>query len=151
MSIGLDHPGPTLGPPEELAHGDFEMVVRRLADDLAFGTDTSLFTGSGLEYAQSRPYEPGDPVKQIDWRMSARTSRTYVKEYEALKRVDVNIVVDTSASMAVGSTRITKQDLAIWLASAIGVLAQRRLSPCSVIGGGDRRTRVEPSLLRSDL
>ncbi|MDG1358807.1 MAG: DUF58 domain-containing protein, partial [Phycisphaerales bacterium] len=76
MSIGLDHPGPTLGPPEELAHGDFEMVVRRLADDLAFGTDTSLFTGSGLEYAQSRPYEPGDPVKQIDWRMSARTSRT---------------------------------------------------------------------------
>lgn len=151
MSIGLDHPGPVLGPPEELAHGDFEMVVRRLADDLAFGTDTSMFTGSGLEYAQSRPYEPGDPVKQIDWRMSARTSRTYVKEYEALKRVDVNIVVDTSASMAVGSTRTTKQDLAIWLAAAIGVLAQRRLSPCSVIGGGDRRTRVEPSLLRSDL
>ena len=151
MSIGLDHSGPMLGPPEELAHGDFEMVVRRLADDLAFGTDTSLFTGAGLEYAQSRPYEPGDPVKQIDWRISARTSRTYVKEYEALKRIDVNIVVDTSASMSVGSTRITKQGLAIWLASAIGVLAQRRLSPCSVIGGGERRTRVEPSLLRSDL
>ena len=151
MPVGLDQSAPTLGPPEELAHGDFEMVVRRLADDLAFGTDTSLFTGSGLEYAQSRPYEPGDPVKQIDWRMLARTSRTYVKEYEALKRIDVNIVVDTSASMAVGSTRITKQALAIWLASAIGVLAQRRLSPCSVIGGGERRTRVEPSLLRSDL
>ena len=151
MSIGLDHPGQVLGPPDELAHGDFEMVVRRLADDLAFGTDTSLFTGAGLEYAQSRPYEPGDPVKQIDWRISARTSRTYVKEYEALKRIDVNIVLDTSASMSVGSTRLTKQGLAIWLASAIGVLAQRRLSPCSVIGGGERRTRVEPSLLRSDL
>ena len=108
MSIGLDHSGPMLGPPDELAHGDFEMVVRRLADDLAFGTDTSLFTGAGLEYAQSRPYEPGDPVKQIDWRISARTSRTYVKEYEALKRIDVNILVDTSASMSVGSTRITK-------------------------------------------
>ena len=78
--------GPRLGPPEELARGDFEMVIRRLADDLAFGTDTSLFTGSGLEYAQSRPYEPGDPIKQIDWRMTARASRTYVKEYEALKK-----------------------------------------------------------------
>ena len=72
---GMAHePGSRLGPPEELSHGDFEMVVRRLADDLAFGTDASLFTGSGIEYAQSRPYEPGDPIKQIDWRMTARTT-----------------------------------------------------------------------------
>ncbi|MCH2144290.1 MAG: DUF58 domain-containing protein [Phycisphaerales bacterium] len=140
-----------LGPPEELARGDFEMVVRRLADDLAFGTDTSLFTGSGLEYAQSRPYEPGDPIKQIDWRMTARTSRTYVKEYEALKRTAVHLLLDTSASMAVSSTRLSKHQVAVWMASAIGVLAQRRLSPCSVIGAGERTTRFEPSLLRSDL
>lgn len=151
MPLEVDHSERVLGPPEELARGDFEMVVRRLADDLAFGTDTSLFTGAGLEYAQSRPYEPGDPVKQIDWRISARSDRTYVKEYEALKRVDVNILVDTSASMTVGSTPLTKQGLAIWLASAIGVLAQRRLSPCAVVGGGERRTRIQPSLLRSDL
>ena len=143
--------GSRLGPPEELSHGDFEMVVRRLADDLAFGTDTSLFTGSGIEYAQSRPYEPGDPIKQIDWRMTARTTRTYVKEYEALKRTSVNLVVDTSASMSVSSIPLTKHDLAVWIAAAIGVLAQRRLSPCAVIGAGERRTRVEPSLLRSDL
>jgi uncharacterized protein (DUF58 family) len=143
--------GPRLGPPEELARGDFEMVIRRLADDLAFGTDTSLFTGSGLEYAQSRPYEPGDPIKQIDWRMTARASRTYVKEYEALKRTSVHLLVDTSASMAVSSTPLSKHDLAIWIASAVGVLAQRRLSPCAVIGAGERTTRFEPSLLRSDL
>ena len=49
---------PELGPPDELSHGDFELVVRRLADDLAFGTDASRFVGSGLEYAQSRPYAP---------------------------------------------------------------------------------------------
>ena len=140
-----------LGPPDELARGDFEMVVRRLADDLAFGTDTSLFTGSGLEYAQSRPYEPGDPIKQIDWRMTARSTRTYVKEYEALKRTGVYLLLDTSASMAVSSTRLSKHDLAVWAASAIGVLAQRRLSPCAVVGAGERTTRFEPSLLRSDL
>lgn len=127
------------------------MVVRRLADDLAFGTDASMFTGSGLEYAQSRPYEPGDPIKQIDWRMTARSTRTYVKEYEALKRTDVHLLLDTSASMSVASTSLTKHALAVWIASAVGVLAQRRLSPCAVIGAGERTTRFEPSLLRSDL
>jgi uncharacterized protein (DUF58 family) len=151
MTDARSAPNSGLGPPEELARGDFEMVVRRLADDLAFGTDASMFTGSGLEYAQSRPYEPGDPIKQIDWRMTARSTRTYVKEYEALKRTDVHLLLDTSASMSVASTSLTKHALAVWIASAVGVLAQRRLSPCAVIGAGERTTRFEPSLLRSDL
>ena len=56
-------PPGTLRKPDELARGDFEMVVRRLADDLAFGADNSLFVGGGLEYAGSRPYQPGDPVR----------------------------------------------------------------------------------------
>ncbi|MCH2133763.1 MAG: DUF58 domain-containing protein [Phycisphaerales bacterium] len=145
----VDHP--ELGPPDELAHGDFEMVVRRLADDLAFGTDTSRFVGSGLEYAQSRVYAPGDSIRQIDWRLTARTRETYVKEYEALKRTAVYLVVDTSASMAVSSTALSKHDLAVWVASAVGLVAQRRLSPCAVMGAGDRTTRFLPSLLRSDL
>lgn len=142
---------PDLVPPDELAHGDFEMVVRRLADDLAFGTDASLFTGSGLEYAQSRRYEPGDPIKQIDWRLTARTTGTWIKEYEALKRTAVYLVLDTSASMAVSSTRLSKHDLAVWIAAAVGLIAQRRLSPCAVIGAGERTARFQPSLLRTDL
>jgi uncharacterized protein (DUF58 family) len=140
-----------LCPPDQLAHGDFEMVVRRLADDLAFGTDSSLFTGSGLEYAQSRPYEAGDPIKQMDWRLTARTGKPYVKEYEALKRTNVLLLLDTSASMGVGSTRLTKHDLGVWLAAAIGLIAQRRLSPTALIGAGERTTRFEPSLLATDL
>ena len=148
MTIGSH---PDLGPPDELAHGDFEMVVRRLADDLAFGTDASLFIGSGLEYAQSRPYQPGDSIKQMDWRLTARMGRPYVKEYEALKRTNVLVVLDTSASMGVSSVRLTKHDLGVWLAAAIGLVAQRRLSPTAIIGGGERTTRFEPSLLKTDL
>ncbi|MCA9289932.1 MAG: DUF58 domain-containing protein [Phycisphaerales bacterium] len=142
---------PDLGPPGELAHGDFEMVVRRLADDLAFGTDASRFVGSGLEYAQSRPYEPGDPLRQMDWRLTARIGRPFIKEYEALKRTSVHVVLDTSASMAVTSVRLSKHDLGVWLAAAIGLVAQRRLSPVAVVGAGDRTTRFEPSLLQTDL
>jgi len=140
-----------LRPPDELSHADFELIVRRLADDLAFGTDASLFVGSGLEYAQSRPYEPGDPVKQLDWRVSAKVGRAYVKQYETLKRIAMYLVVDTSSSMAVASTPLTKHDLAIWIAAALGLVGLRRLSPVGVVGAGERETRLVPSLARGDL
>ena len=142
------HHGADVGlrPPDELSHANFEMVVRRMADDLAFGTDASLFVGGGLEYAQSRPYEPGDPVRQIDWKITARADRAYLKQYETLKRMSMYLVVDTSASMSVSSSRLTKHDLSIWIASAIGLIGLRRLSPVAVVGGGERETRVEPSL-----
>jgi uncharacterized protein (DUF58 family) len=107
--------------------------------------------GSGLEYAQSRPYAPGDPIKMIDWRITARLGKPFVKEYETLKRTCVYLVVDTSASMAVASTRLTKHDLAVWIAAAVGLVGQRRLSPVALVGGGERETRLNPSLIRSDL
>lgn len=137
--------------PEELARVDFEMVVRRLANDLAFGSDNSLFMGGGLEYASSRPYQPGDSVRLMNWRLTARTGQAFTKEYEALKRTNVYILVDTSASMAVGSTPLTKHHIAVWAAGAIGLVAQRRLSPVALIGAGERETRVAPSLARNDL
>ncbi|MBL9121517.1 MAG: DUF58 domain-containing protein [Phycisphaerae bacterium] len=142
---------PTLRPPDELARGDFEMVVRRLADDLAYGMDVSRFVGSGLEYAKSRPYEQGDPIKMIDWKITARTNRPYVKEYETLKRTSLVILIDTSASMSITSTATSKHDLAVWIGAAIGLIGLRRMSPVALVGGGERETRFEPSLLRSDL
>lgn len=146
----VESPG-ILRKPEELARGDFEMVVRRLADDLAFGSDNSLFVGGGLEYASSRPYQPGDSIRMLNWRLTARTGRPFVKEYEALKRTCLYLVVDTSASMAVASRELSKHDLAVWLAAAIGLIGQRRMSPVAIVGAGGRETRIEPSLTRSDL
>lgn len=140
-----------LPPPEQLARGDFEMVVRRLADDLAFGSDASRLVGSGLEYAGSRVYAPGDPVRQLDWRRTARTGVAHVREYEALKRTAVHLVVDTSASMAVRSTSRSKHDLAVWIAAAVGLVALRRLSPVAIVGAGERRVPSTASLSRSDL
>lgn len=140
-----------LPPPDELASGDFEMVVRRLADDLAFGVDHSRFVGSGIEYAQSRPYEQGDPIKSMDWRITARLSKPYVKEYDTPKRTGVYILIDTSGSMGIASTPLTKHDLAIWVGSALGLIAQRRMSPVGIVGAGERQTQLNPSLNRSEL
>ncbi len=137
--------------PDELARGDFELVVRRLAEELAFGADNSLFTGGGLEYTGSRPYEPGDSVRMLNWRLTARAGKPFVKLYEALKRTCIYVVVDTSGSMSVSSTELSKHDLAVWIASAVGMIGQRRMSPVAIVGGGERETRVEPSLARNDL
>ncbi len=145
-STDLDLPAP-----ESLARGDFDIVVRRLADDLAFGSDTSRLLGSGLEYAGSRPYIPGDSVRLLNWRLTARTGRAFVREYEALKRTSAYLVVDTSASMAVASTARSKHDLAVWIASALGLIAHRRMSPVAVVGAGERAVPLVASLSRNDL
>ena len=68
-------------------------AVRQLADSMAFGPDDSIFHGSGLEYAQSRVYLPGDSVKLIDWKMSARTDKIYVKEYQEPRQIPLYLLL----------------------------------------------------------
>ncbi|MEM6672158.1 MAG: DUF58 domain-containing protein [Planctomycetota bacterium] len=140
-----------LAPVDPLDTRRYEIAIRRLADTLSHGTDKSRFLGSGLEYVQSRPYVPGDSVRSIDWRVTARTGEVYIKEYEAPKRMPAWILFDTSGSMTFTSTSMSKYQLAAQVAGGLAFACLDRVSPVGLLGTGERDIRVRPSLSKDEV
>ena len=129
----------------------FMIAVKRLADTLSYGTDSSPFLGSGLEYVQSRPYVIGDSIKAIDWRVTARTGRVFIKEYETPKRMPAYLLIDTSASMMISSIKRTKYEHALFIAGGLAFACLDRVSPVGVMGVGDRHFHISPTLSRHQI
>lgn len=107
--------------------GNLELVARLVVEGFITGLHKSPYHGFSVEFSEHRAYRPGDEVKNIDWKVYARSNRYYVKQYEEETNLRAMIIVDSSASMKYKSKgHISKYDYAKFLASALAYLMNKQ-------------------------
>ena len=102
---------------------NLEIKAQRLAQQRLLGRYRSRFKGRGLDFRDFREYLPGDDTRTIDWNVTARFGRPFVKNSEEERELAVVIILDTSPSQNFGSGEETKQELAQQLASLMALTA----------------------------
>jgi uncharacterized protein (DUF58 family) len=120
-------------------------VLTAVAMSTYGGSLTSRRKGEGLEFADIRRYEPGDPYKRIEWHSTAKTNRLMVRELNAETQLNVMVLLDSTASMAYGEAGSTKLDYAARaVASLVSYLSRRGDFVGLTIIQGDRPAAVIP-------
>jgi uncharacterized protein (DUF58 family) len=133
-------PGPLAQPLIEA----LDVAVNRLVARMLPGDRRAAGVGLGMELAQLRPYELGDDVRHIDAPASARTRQPHVRLHVPERALTTWIVLDVSPSMAFGTARRLKADVAEGAALAFGRLAVRRAGSVGVVAFGAGAARVLP-------
>jgi uncharacterized protein (DUF58 family) len=121
-----------------------EIRTRRLVNDSLSGSYHSVFKGRGMDFDEVREYSPGDEVRTIDWNVTARAGKTFVKKYTEERELTIFLVVDISASGNFGSTTLSKRDLAAELASVLAFSAIRNSDKVGLLLYTDRVERYIP-------
>lgn len=99
---------------------------RVLAESFSRGEFRSVFRGRGLEFDSIRPYFPEDDARQIDWNVTARLARPYLRSFKEERSLVLFLVVDLSPSMDVGSGELSKRDQALLATSLLAHAARFR-------------------------
>ena len=100
-----------------------EIRARGLSRNVFAGEYHSAFRGRGMAFAEVREYQYGDDVRDIDWNVTARLHRPYVKLFEEERELTVMLLVDVSGSLDFGSTLQTKRDMATEMAATLAFSA----------------------------
>jgi len=101
---------------------NLELIARHIVEGFLVGLHKSPFHGFSVEFSQHRQYMPGDSIRHIDWKVYAKTTRYYIKQYEEETNVNAYLLLDISGSMGYQSTTVNKLQYATYLAAALAYL-----------------------------
>jgi uncharacterized protein (DUF58 family) len=115
-----------------------QITTRKVVNDVLAGEYTSVFKGRGMEFDEVREYMPGDDVRSIDWNVTARMDRPYVKRFVEERELTVFFLVDLSASGAFGSVRKLKNEIAAEFCALLSFSAVKNNDKVGLIVFTDR-------------
>jgi uncharacterized protein (DUF58 family) len=138
--VAARHPGraTTFLDPQVLARIEsLELLARTVVEGFLSGLHRSPHLGFSVDFAEHRPYLPGDDIRRIDWRLFARTDRFYLKEFEADTNTNVAVILDVSPSMRFGSRGLTKLDYGRYLAACLLWFSHRQRDRVGLVAFDD--------------
>jgi uncharacterized protein (DUF58 family) len=145
-------PGTRFLDPAVLARiGNLEFIARVVVEGFLSGLHRSPHLGMSMDFAEHRPYMPGDDTRRIDWRLWARTDRYYVKEFEADTNANVVMLLDTSRSMDFagdGVNGLSKLDYARMLVACLAQFSRQQRDRVGLVTFDDDLREVIPASAR---
>ena len=100
-----------------------EIVAMRMVNDAMVGAYLSRYKGRGTDFEELREYVPGDDVRALDWNVTARTGKPFIRLYREERELTMVLAVDISGSAGFGSGRVTLRERAAEVAAALAVSA----------------------------
>lgn len=122
-----------------------QLQTRHTVNDLFAGQYHSTFKGRGMEFEDVREYMPGDDIRTIDWNVTARSGRPYIKKFTEERELTVMLLIDVSASNLFGTQSQLKRDLATEIAAVLAFSAIRNNDRIGLILFSDQVEKVIPA------
>ncbi|GIL22153.1 MAG: hypothetical protein BroJett042_06660 [Bacteroidota bacterium] len=119
-----------------------ELIARVIVEGFMSGSNKSQSVGSGQEFSQYRNYQPGDDLRQLDWKMFARSERYYIKEAEIETNITVKFMLDASRSMAYAEDGLSKLQFAKVLMAALAFLARKQSDTFGLFAVNDKQIKA---------
>ncbi len=123
---------------------NLELIARMIVEGFLVGLHKSPYHGFSVEFSEHRPYNPGDNIRDIDWKVYGRTNRYYIKQYEEETNLRAYLLLDISGSMGYGSAHLTKLQYATYLAAAMSYLFVKQRDAVGLITFSDRIEKFLP-------
>ena len=121
-----------------------EIKARGLSSNIFAGQYHSAFKGRGMAFSEVREYQYGDDIRDIDWNVSARFHKPYVKVYEEERELTVMLLIDVSGSLDFGTQRATKREVVTEIAATLAFSAIQNNDKIGVIFFSDRIEKYIP-------